>query len=111
MTTKKGKEFIFPENVDSKYGVFLGLGLLELVKYILPLVIGGFLFIAIPPYNVGWMITKIILVLIIGVIAFGLLAARPIKARPNIRIQDHLKIKSQYKKRQKLFFKQRTKRI
>ncbi|MBC1228615.1 conjugal transfer protein [Listeria booriae] len=111
MSTKKGKEFIFPENVESKYGIFLGLGIMELLKYILPVAFGGILFIAIPPYNIGWLITKILMVLFMVVIAFGLLAARPVKARPNIRIQDDLKMKSQYKKRQKVFYKKREKRI
>jgi len=100
------KRFIFPENVDSSYGVFLDLSLRELVIYVLPTVIVGIFFISIPPHGLYAILTKTIIVILITTIVVAVLSTRPVKNRNNVRLIPHLKMKSKYKSRQRLFFKE-----
>jgi len=99
------KKFIFPENVDSSYGVFLDLSLRELAIYVIPTIVVGILFIAIPPHGLYPILIKTIIVILITTIVVAVLSTRPIKNRKNVRLLPHLKMKAKYNSRQRLFFK------
>lgn len=100
------KKFVFPENVESSYGIFLGLSIRELLIYVLPTLIVGIIFISIPPHSLNAILIKTITVVIILTIVVAILSTRPVKNRNNVRLIPHLKLKSKYKSRQRLFFKE-----
>lgn len=104
MAEYKGKKFVFPENVESGYGIFLGITLKELVLYLAPPIVVGLIVVALPPHNVWLMLFKLMLLLIVLIIILAFLSSRPIRHRPNIRFQDYLKLRNQYGSRQKLFY-------
>ncbi|MFV0560042.1 MAG: conjugal transfer protein, partial [Enterococcus sp.] len=60
---KKGKEFIFPENVDKDYGIWKDYTLKDFGYVGLVLFI-GLVFVAIPPYLLIFTIVKIVIVAI-----------------------------------------------
>lgn len=99
------KKFIFPENVDSSYGIFLGLSLRELLIYVLPTLIVGIVFVILPPHGLYPIMTKAIIVVLIMTIILAVLSTRPVKYRNNVRLIPHLKMKAKYNSRQHLFFK------
>lgn len=105
MNNKK-KKFIFPENIDSKYSIFLGLSLKELLIYVLPALVVGLVIIAFPPYSFYGVFIKLFVVLIIITIIIAVISSNPIKDRPNVRLLPYLKLKRQYNKRQNLYFKE-----
>ena len=109
MNEQKGKKFVFPENVESGYGIFLGITLRELAIYLLPPVVIGFIILAIPPHNVWLMLFKLMLILIVLIMILAFLSSRPIRYRQNIRFQDYLKLQTDYKQRQKLFYTRKKK--
>lgn len=109
MNEQKGKKFIFPENVESGYGIFLGITLRELAIYLLPPVVIGFIILALPPHNVWLMLFKLMLILIVLIMILAFLSSRPIRYRQNIRFQDYLKLRTDYKHRQKLFYTRKKK--
>ncbi|AXI00568.1 conjugal transfer protein [Sporosarcina sp. PTS2304] len=109
MNEQKGKKFVFPENVESGYGIFLGITLRELAIYLLPPVVIGFIILALPPHNVWLMLFKLMLILIVLIMILAFLSSRPIRYRKNIRFQDYLKLRTNYKQRQKLFYTRRKK--
>src|SRR5699024_666161 len=108
------KKFIFPENVDSSYGIFLGLSLRELLIYVLPIFIVGIVFVTLPPHGLYPIMTKVIIVVIIMkviliclimTIILAVLSTKKIKYRNNVRLIPNLKMKAKYNSRQHLFFK------
>lgn len=101
---KQGKKFIFPENVESSYGVIMGLTLKELILYVAPFFIFGMVIIALPPHSIAYMLIKIMVVLLAITILLAILVARPVKSRPNIRYSQFLRQRKSYKTRQKLFY-------
>lgn len=103
------KKFIFPENIDSKYNVFLGLSLREILIYVVPAVIVGLVFIAFPPHNFTAIIIKVFISIIVVTMVIAIISSNPIKDRPNVRLIPYMKLKGQYSKRQNLYFK-KTKR-
>lgn len=109
MNEQKGKKFVFPENVESGYGIFLGITLRELAIYILPPTVIGFIILALPPHNVWLMLFKLMLILIVLIMILAFLSSRPIRYRQNIRFQDYLKLRTNYKQRQKLFYTRKKK--
>lgn len=109
MNEQKGKKFVFPENVESGYGIFLGITLRELAIYLLPPVVIGFIILALPPHNVWLMLFKLMLILIVLIMILAFLSSRPIRYRQNIRFQDYLKLRTDYKQRQKLFYTRKKK--
>ncbi|MGN7410580.1 hypothetical protein [Sporosarcina sp. SAFN-010] len=109
MNEQKGKKFVFPENVESGYGIFLGITLRELAIYLLPPVVIGFIVLALPPHNVWLMLFKLMLILIVLIMILAFLSSRPIRYRQNIRFQDYLKLRTNYKQRQKLFYTRKKK--
>lgn len=101
--TKKGKEFIFADNVNSSYGAFLGLNLKDLVRLV-PSFLISVLLLAIPPYTVTFLGVKLFLFFLINVAAIAIAVSRPVKYRSNITLQQYLSFKQQYQNRQKLFY-------
>ncbi|QHK46544.1 conjugal transfer protein [Staphylococcus aureus] len=112
MEIKKGKKFIFPENVNSGYGVWKGITLGYFFKNILPTILIGILIIAfIPPnqwfpapYNYIVGIVKAIIVIIGVVIRLAIITSSPVANRPNITHSKHKKLIKNYNKRQKLLY-------
>ena len=104
MAEHKGKKFVFPENVESGYGIFLGITLKELLLYLMPPIVIGLIIVALPPHNVWLMLFKFMLLLIVLIIILAFLSSRPIRHRPNIRFQDYVKLRNQFMSRQKLFY-------
>ncbi|WP_107838324.1 conjugal transfer protein [Metasolibacillus meyeri] len=104
MAEHKGKRFIFPENVESGYGIFLGITLKELLFYLVPPLVVGLIVIALPPHNIWLMLFKVMLLLIVLIMILAFLSSRPIRYRPNIRFQDYMKLRGQFTSRQKLFY-------
>ncbi|WP_432356001.1 hypothetical protein [Sporosarcina sp. A2] len=109
MNEQKGKKFVFPENVESGYGIFLGITLRELAIYLLPPTVIGFIVLALPPHNVWLMLFKLMLILIALIVILAFLSSRPIRYRQNIRFQAYLKLRTNYKQRQKLFYTRKKK--
>lgn len=104
MADYKGKKFVYPENVESSYGFFLGITLKELLVTILPISAIGIVLLALPPRNVWLMLVKFTLLILVLVVVVAFLASRPVASRKNIRYQTILKLKGAYAKRQKRFF-------
>lgn len=107
---KDEKTFFFPENVESSYGVFLGLSVKEMLVYILPMVIVGLIVLFLPPHTFKFMIFKGIVVIFSITVLLAVLSSRPVSYRNNVRLMPHLQMKSKYKSRQHLFFKKAMKR-
>lgn len=101
---KKGKEFIFPENVNKDFGVWHGFTLKDIMILLSVLAIGLLLFF-IPPYNsLIWLFIKIVIVAIAMTFVMAILSVRPIKSRRNIKVSDIYKIRKKYRNSQKLYF-------
>ena len=83
-------KFVFPENVDKDYAVWMGYTLKDLGKLIV-IVLALLVLIAIPPYAIWWVIVKVFLSLIVLVIIMAIMTIRPIPSRKNIRFTQHLK--------------------
>lgn len=98
------KKFEFPENIESTYGVLLGLSLKEIGMYIAPIVLGGIILLFIPPVSVKSVLIKLFIVVLLTTAVIAILTASPVKHRNNIRLVKHLKMKRQYGKRQKIYF-------
>jgi cytosine/uracil/thiamine/allantoin permease len=104
MNDKKEKQFIFPENISSDYGVFLGLSLKELAVYVLPVFVICLVFLFLPPHSLKWIFIKLAVSIFLLTILLAVLTSKPVKTRHNIRLTDYLKMKSSYNKRQHKFF-------
>lgn len=100
---KKGKEFIFPENVDKDYGIWKDYTLKDFGYAALAGLV-GLIFIAIPPYGLILVLIKIVIVVLAMTIVMAILTIKPISSRRNIRVRDYLKTRRQYNASQKLFF-------
>lgn len=102
---RKGKEFIFPENVDKNYGVWKGLTLVEILIILFSFVILSLIVIAFPPYNLLFFMLRIFVFLIPGMgFVFYAIVGKPVKHRPNIKFLHHYRVMKQYDRRQHLFF-------
>lgn len=110
MDDKEEKKFIFPENISSDYGVFLGLSAKEVVIYVAPILSVCFVFLLIPPHSLKWVIIKLIISILITTVAIAILTTKPVKRRSNIRLTQHLRLKGNYSKRQHLFFRSKNNR-
>lgn len=101
---KKGKEFIFPENVNKDFGVWHGFTLKDIMILLSVLAIGLLLFF-IPPYkSIIWLFIKIVIVAVAMTFVMAILSVRPIKSRRNIKVSDIYKIRKKYRSSQKLYF-------
>lgn len=102
---KKGKEFLFGDNVTNKYGVAFGLGIVELIKVLsVPTAITIVLFI-LPPYTLLFILVKLFLALVLFTVTLAFITTKPVNARPNINLKSYLGLKRKYGKRQRLFYK------
>lgn len=108
--SRKGKTFVFPDNVDRSYNIVKGLSLMNFFRYILPAVVISAIILFIPPYSLGFMMVKLFFMalLLLGSLTFAVL--RPISARPNITYSIYLKRIIHYNNRQKMFFMKSNKR-
>lgn len=106
---KKGKEFIFPENVEKDYGIWKDYTLKDFGYVGLALVV-GLVFIAIPPFGLILISGKIIIVVIAMTIVMAILTIKPIASRRNIKVRDYLKMKQRYSHSQKIYFLKPQKR-
>ncbi|KKE78663.1 conjugal transfer protein [Bacilli bacterium] len=104
MADKKGKEFIFPDNVESGYNLIKGVTVKTFFTVLLPFIVIGGLIIAIPPYSLVFVLIRVFIALIVVTIGFAVVVSRPIKSRENITVIHHLKFLREYNKRQKLFY-------
>ncbi|OEY84304.1 conjugal transfer protein [Oenococcus kitaharae] len=106
---KKGKEFIFPENVDKDYGIWKDYTLKDFGYAVLTGLIGVIL-IAVPPYGLILILIKIVIVVLAMTVVMAILTIRPVSSRRNIKVRDHFKMKRRYANRQKLFYLKTKKR-
>lgn len=100
---RKGKEFIFPENVTKDYGIWKDYTLKDFGIMFLAFLI-CLIFVFLPPYNIFWILTKVILVVIAMTAVMAVLTLRPVKSRKNISQLQYLRMKKKYKQSQKLYF-------
>ncbi|MDQ6600901.1 hypothetical protein [Bacillus salipaludis] len=107
---RKGKTFVFPENVDKSYNIVKGLSVGNFLKFILPAVVISAIFLLIPPYSLGFMMIKLFFVSMVMLGSFTFAVLRPISSRPNITYSQYLGLIFQYNSRQKLFFMKPYKR-
>ncbi|MDR4950462.1 hypothetical protein [Neobacillus cucumis] len=107
---RKGKTFVFPDNVDRSYNIVKGLSLSNFLKFILPAVILAAVILLIPPYSMGFMMVKMFFVSLLLLLSFIFAVLRPITSRPNITYSNYLKLITNYNSRQKLFFTKPNKR-
>lgn len=106
---KKGKEFIFPENVDKDYGIWKDYTLKDFgVAGLAGLI--GLILIAIPPYGLILVLVKIVIIVLAMTVVMAILTIRPVAARKNIKVRDHFKVKRHYANSQKLFYLKPKKR-
>ena len=96
---KKGKEFVFPENVDKEYGIWKGYTLRDFgyVGF-------GLLLWVIPPYGPIIMTIKLFVVILAVTIVMALLTLRPVSGRRNIKIRQWFNTQQRYARSQKLYF-------
>lgn len=104
MTNRKGKEFIFPDNVESGYNLIKGVTVKMFFTVLLPFIIVGLLIIAIPPYSLVFMLIKMFVAFVFITIGFAIVVTRPVKSRENITVMNHVKYLREYSARQKLFY-------
>jgi len=100
---KKGKEFIFPENVDMKFGVWKDYTLKDFGVIGLSALI-GIAFVGIPTYGLIFVAIKLFIVILAMTCVMAILTIKPVKARKNIRVRDYLRIRNKYAKGQKLYY-------
>ncbi|MDQ1005408.1 hypothetical protein QFZ28_005986 [Neobacillus niacini] len=107
---RKGKTFVFPDNVDRSYNIVKGLSIGNFFKFILPAVVIAAVILLIPPYSLGFTMVKMFFVALLLLVSFTFAVLRPITSRPNITYSNYLKRVFQYNSRQKLFFMKPNKR-
>lgn len=108
--SRKGKTFVFPDNVDRSYHIVKGLSIGKFFKYILPAVVISVGILLIPPYTLGFMMIKMFFVAMLMLGSFTFAVLRPITTRPNITYSQYLKLIFHYNSRQKIFFMKSNKR-
>jgi hypothetical protein len=107
---RKGKMFVFPDNVDRSYNIVKGLSIGNFFKFILPAVVIAAGILLIPPYSLGFMMVKMFFVALLLLGSFIFAVLRPITSRPNITYSNYMKLIFNYNSRQKLFFMKSNKR-
>lgn len=107
---RKGKTFVFPDNVERSYNIVKGLSLINFFRFVLPAVIISAVILIIPPYTIGFMMIKLFFVALLLLGSFTFAVLRPISTRPNITYSSYLNRILQYNNRQKMFFMKPNKR-
>lgn len=111
MAKKEGKEFIFPNNVESGYNLIKGVTVKAFFSMFIPFFIFGLIIMVIPPYiNIYVILGKVFIGLIIWTVGLAITAARPVKERQNITMMQHIGFLRSYSNRQKLFYRDKIKR-
>lgn len=100
---KKGKKFVFPENVNKNYGVWKGLTVKDIGIIITVILIGALLYL-IPPRTFLFICIKTFIIAIAVTVVMAILIMKPIKARKNITFKDIYKIRKKYDKSQKRYY-------
>jgi hypothetical protein len=100
---KKGKEFIFPENVDMQFGIWKDYTLKDFGVIGLSALI-GLAFVGIPPYGLIFVAIKLFVVILAMTTVMAILTIKPVRARKNIKVRDYLRIRQKYQKGQKLYY-------
>ncbi|MFB6803345.1 hypothetical protein ACFCVU_19570 [Peribacillus butanolivorans] len=108
--SRKGKTFVFPDNVDRSYNIVKGLSLMNFFRFILPAVVISAIILLIPPYSLGFMMIKLFFMALLLLGSFTFAVLRPISSRPNITYSSYLKRIIDYNNRQKMFFIKSNKR-
>ena len=108
--SRKGKTFVFPDNVDRSYNLVKGLSLSNFIKFVLPAIMIAAIILLISPYTLGFMMVKLLFVALLLLGAFTFAVLRPITSRPNITYTNYLNRIIHYHNRQKMFFIKPTKR-
>lgn len=108
--SRKGKTFVFPDNVDRSYNIVKGLSLVNFIRFVLPAIIIAAVILLIPPYSLGFMMIKLFFISLFLLGSFTFAVLRPITSRPNITYSKYLKLLIYYNNRQKIFFLKPTKR-
>ena len=108
--SRKGKTFVFPDNVDRSYNLVKGLSLANFIKFVLPAIIISAIILLISPYTLGFMMVKLLFVALLLLGSFTFAVLRPIASRPNITFSNYLKRIIHYHNRQKMFFIKPAKR-
>lgn len=104
MAEKKGKIFIFPDNVESGYNLIKGVTVKSFFTVFLPFLLVGVVVVIIPPYSITIVLIRLFIALLIVTVGLAITVARPIKSRQNITVVQHLKFLQSYNRRQKLFY-------
>ncbi|MBT2723326.1 MULTISPECIES: hypothetical protein [unclassified Bacillus (in: firmicutes)] len=107
---RKGKTFVFPDNVDRSYNIVKGLSISNFLKFILPAICLAAVILLIPPHSLGFMMVKMFFVALVLLVSFIFAVLRPITSRSNITYSNYLKLIFNYNSRQKLFFMKPNKR-
>ncbi|MCQ6267837.1 hypothetical protein M1K46_19605 [Fictibacillus sp. WQ 8-8] len=102
--SRRGKTFVFPDNVDKSYNIVKGLSLANFFRFVLPAIGVAVAIMLIPPYSIGFMMAKMLVASLIMLGAFTFAVLRPIGSRPNITYSNYLKRVLNYTSRQKLYF-------
>lgn len=100
---KKGKEFIFPENVDMQFGIWKDYTLKDFGVIGVSALI-GLAFVGIPPYGLIFVAFKLFVVIIAMTCVMAILTIKPVKTRKNIKVRDYLKLRQTYQKGQKRYY-------
>lgn len=100
---KKGKEFVFPENVNKDYGVWKGLTVKDISILVIVLLIGALLYL-IPPKSFIFVCIKTLIIAIAVTVVMAFLIMKPIKSRKNISFKDIFNIRKKYDKSQKRYY-------
>lgn len=108
--SRKGKTFVFPDNVDRSYNIVKGLSIGNFFKFVLPAIVIAAFILLIPPYSLGFTMIKMFFVALLLLCSFTFAVLRPITSRPNITYSNYLKRVFHYNSRQKLFFMKQNKR-
>lgn len=104
MEKMRGKEFVFPENVESGYNLIKGVTVKSFFTVLLPFILLGVFIAVLPPYSIVPFLIKLFLSLLIMTVGLAITVSRPIKSRPNITVIHHMNFLKAYKSRQKLFY-------
>jgi len=108
---RKGKEFVFPKNVNKNYGVFKDLTLKDILTIMLPTVgVFALLIILVKPEKIRSIVDILPLFIVIMCLCialtceFAVITVKPIKERPNITFRHYYSLKTKYNRMQKLYF-------
>lgn len=104
MEKQRGKEFVFPENVESGYNLIKGVTVMSFFTVLLPFILLGGFVAVLPPYSIIPFLIKLFVSLLIMTIGLAVTVSRPIKSRPNITVVHHMSFLKAYRNRQKLFY-------